>query len=147
MKFTRLGHATFLKKTSFKNPIIRDLIFVGSIFWYFLLDSRANSRAVQHICEMRVDSAMSVMNLIEKPGIKHIIQLGISPIKTNFKVYIDPIVLPITLASMKEEFLAATINKVTQKTIEFVNLSIHNDPNYPIFVKNKSKLRIRVLSC
>lgn len=90
---------------------------------------------------------MSVMNLIEKPGIKHIIQLGISPIKTNFKVYIDPIVLPITLASMKEEFLAATINKVTQKTIEFVNLSIHNDPNYPIFVKNKSKLRIRVLSC
>lgn len=65
MKAIRIGHATFLKKTKFKNPWIKDLIFISSSIWYFILDGRASKRAMQHICDMHVDSAMSVMSLIE----------------------------------------------------------------------------------
>lgn len=52
MKAIRIGHAIFLKKSKISTPIIRDIIFIVSSLWYFMLDQRAKKRALEHMCDM-----------------------------------------------------------------------------------------------
>lgn len=47
---------------------------------------------------------MSVMGMVEKPGIKHLIEFGITSINNNIKIYIDPVVSPLTLKYMNKQF-------------------------------------------
>lgn len=68
--------------------------------------------AMNHISEMKVENAIEVMSLIEQPGVKNIMELGYPSIAYNKKIYIDPIVLPITIESMNKEIIEGTINKV-----------------------------------
>lgn len=37
------------------------------------------------------------MNFLEMPGIKHVINMALPKIKYNVKIYIDPVVIPITI--------------------------------------------------
>lgn len=52
MKSIRIGHAIFLKKSKVKNSFMRDIIFISSSIWYFVLDGRAKLRAMEHMCDM-----------------------------------------------------------------------------------------------
>jgi hypothetical protein len=70
------------------------------------------------------------MNLIEQPGIKHLLNLSLPYIAYNRKIYIDSIVPPITMERMKRERERGTINKIVPKAVELINLGIHNDENY-----------------
>lgn len=48
---------------------------------------------------------------------------------------------------MKKERLNGTIGKITPVPLDLVNLGLHNDPDYrsEMFIKNKQKLKIRLL--
>ncbi|CAD8068713.1 unnamed protein product [Paramecium primaurelia] len=148
MKSIRIGHAIFLKKSKVKNSLMRDIIFISSSVWYFVLDGRAKLRAMEHMCDMQVESAMSVMGMVEKPGIKHLIEFGITSINNNIKIYIDPVVSPLTLKYMNKQFQKGILNKITNEPLEYVNKSIHYDikQHKSIMTKDKTKLRIRILS-
>ncbi len=37
------------------------------------------------------------MNLLEQPGIKHVMSLALPNIKYHSKIYIDPVIMPITI--------------------------------------------------
>jgi hypothetical protein len=37
------------------------------------------------------------MNLIELPGIKHVMRMALPNIKYHAKIYIDPVIMPITI--------------------------------------------------
>jgi hypothetical protein len=64
--------------------------------WYFLQDKKTRNRALAHMCTMEPSSASEVMNLIEMPGIKHFLKIGLPMITMNKKIYLDSVVSPIT---------------------------------------------------
>jgi len=86
--------------------------------------------------------------MVEKPGIKHLIEFGITSINNNIKIYIDPVVSPLTLKYMNKQFEEGILNKITNEPLEYVNKSIHYDikQHKSIMTKDKTKLRIRILS-
>jgi hormone-sensitive lipase len=89
------------------------MVFGASAIWYYCLDGRAKMRAVSHICDLKLQSALDVMNLIEQPGIKHMMNLGLPYIAMNKKIYIDSIVPPITMEKLKQERVNNLLDRIT----------------------------------
>ena len=52
------------------------------------------------------------MNLLELPGVKHFLNLGLPHIAMNKKIYIDPVVRPYTKEIVLRETMNGTLNKV-----------------------------------
>ena len=61
------------------------------------------------------------MNLLELPGIRHLMNMTLPLIAVNKKIYIDPVVSPISKELIQKELREGTINKITLKPLEFVN--------------------------
>ena len=78
---------------------------------------------MNHISELKVENAIEVMDLINQPGIKTVMQLAYPSIAYNKKIYIDPIVMPITVENLAKEINDGTINKVIE-TIYYRSLQL-----------------------
>lgn len=95
-------------------------VFFGGLY-YMVLESKAKNQAMTHISEIKINSAIEVMNIIDQPGIKNLMAFTLPSIGYNKKVYINPFVLPITLENMNKEMDQGTINKITPLNLLMVN--------------------------
>lgn len=65
---------------------------------------------MNHISDLKVENAISVMNMVDQPGIKNVLQLAYPYVACNKKIYIHPIVMPITTEQLSREIADGTIN-------------------------------------
>jgi hypothetical protein len=61
------------------------------------------------------------MDMVNQPGIKNILALVLPSIAYHKKIYIDPVVMPITIENINKEIKANTINKITPINLLMVN--------------------------
>ena len=86
---------------------------------------------------IKVESALEVFNLIEQPEVKKLISVGFEKIKVNKKIYINPVVKPITMEWICSQIKTGLINKITPQHLLLVNEDDFLDHHY------KEKLLIK----
>lgn len=96
---------------------------------------------------IKVESALEVFNLIEQPEVKKLISVGFEKIKVNKKIYINPVVKPITMEWICSQIKSGLINRITPQHLLLVNEDDFLDHYYKekLFIKSQQRLRIRIL--
>ncbi|CAD8063682.1 unnamed protein product [Paramecium primaurelia] len=140
-----IGHAIMGKSSKFKNEILKKLQLAINSIYYQIFD--AKKEAFTNMSQMKAQNAIEVMNMIETPAIKKIMAMAYPKIKVNCKIYIDPVVTPISIQWVNSQLKNGQLNKITTQQIKLINEELHLDPNAK-FILHKfdpQKLRIRIL--
>jgi len=137
-----LGYAVVSSETNEKN-----LFYVfQNVVWYSFKKEQTEAKLTLCLNNIKVEDAIAVWNLTERPIYKHIIKYRLPSVGFDDKLYFERLFPCITKELIHEEYNEGTLHDEELLCLELEDLAAKKEATIEnIFMKSTEKIRLRLL--